>query len=123
MSMKFMSPSIISNLKQIANGQRPSHTLPNRLPNFSMVSLGPTYGIITLNGLVLGNEGIAAAKFELTDAYGRIFRGDDQKRVAENQKLANISKVLGCINICCFCCPCSILYTSTVKRYNKNKFD
>jgi hypothetical protein len=32
-----------------------------------MVSLGPTYGIMALNGLVLGNEGMEAAKFDLTD--------------------------------------------------------
>jgi NADH dehydrogenase FAD-containing subunit len=121
MSMNFMMPFIINNLRQMSRGQRPSHTLPNRLHDFSMVSLGPTYGIMALNGLVIGNEGMAAAKFDLTDTYGRICKGDDRVRVSQNQNLAFIGKALGCINYCCCCCPCSILFTPTVKRHNKSK--
>lgn len=67
MSLAFLSPYIIANLKQIANGQRPSNQLPNKLLNMAMVSLGPTYGIMIANGLVIGNDGMAAGKFEVTD--------------------------------------------------------
>jgi len=89
----------------------------------SLVSLGPTYGIFALNGMVFGKDGMAAMKFELTDVYGRICNGDEQRRVAENRKIGIINKLLGCANCFCYCCPCSIRYTPTVKRINRDKHE
>lgn len=81
--------------------------------------MGPTYGILTVNGLVLGQDGIAAGKFEVMDATSRVVSGDERERHAQNQKIATITKVLSCINCICFCCPCSVWYSSNSKALNR----
>jgi hypothetical protein len=62
---------------------------------------------------------MAAAKFDLTDEYGRIISGDERERVSSKNKIATIGKVLTCIDMTCCCCPCSSFYASSTKAKNR----
>jgi hypothetical protein len=75
-TIAFLAPYIAKNLQQIAVGQRPSNQLPERLPFFCGVSLGPEYGIMILNGLVSGNNSLGKAKFDVTDKFAKLVSGD-----------------------------------------------
>ena len=50
--------------------------IPSRIPFFAPVSLGPTYGIMIMNGLVSAGEGMGKGKFEYTDVYEGLCNGD-----------------------------------------------
>ncbi len=65
--LKFLSEYLYKNLVQHASGLRPSNQIPSTIPTMSIVSLGPSYGILILNGLVSYNNEAGKKKFEITD--------------------------------------------------------
>ena len=78
MAIALLVPYLAKNLAQIAHGQRPSNALPSRLPFMTMVSLGPSFGVVVMNGLVTSGDNIAKGKFDVTDAFGNLCKGDQE---------------------------------------------
>ena len=54
-NLKLLAPYIFKNIMQLANGLKPNHTIPSSLPYISITSLGPKYGIMSINGLVMAS--------------------------------------------------------------------
>jgi NADH dehydrogenase FAD-containing subunit len=68
-AIKNLAQYLQMNLVQIAHGQKPSHTIPDSIPHMEMISLGPEYAVLNINGLVTADPHAAKKKFELTDEY------------------------------------------------------
>ena len=90
MALSFLAPYLAKNLAQIAHGQRPTNTIPNRLPFMSLVSMGPAFGIMVMNGLVTSGDNIAKGKFDVTDAYEKLCKGDQETQVQWAKQLKSI---------------------------------
>lgn len=111
----FLTEYLSKNLQQLAVGQQPSHQLPSRLPFMSMISLGPQYGIMVMNGLVADGATMAKGKFDLTEAYAGLARGDPATIEKMKKQFNGVTKMLACINCLCCCCPCSTCFTPNSK--------
>jgi hypothetical protein len=74
--LSFLVPTLAKNLAQIAHGQKPSNTIPSKLPHLSPVSLGPNFGLMVINGIVASGEAFGKSKFEVTDAFEGLCKGD-----------------------------------------------
>lgn len=55
---------------------KPSNQIPNKITEMCMISIGPQYGIIVLNGLVMAGNDIAKGKFEILHETKKIRNGD-----------------------------------------------
>jgi hypothetical protein len=51
-AISFLIDTLVKNILQTANGQRPSNQIPNSINDMCVVSLGPNYGILAINGMV-----------------------------------------------------------------------
>jgi NADH dehydrogenase FAD-containing subunit len=51
-SIKFMASIVVNNILALAEGKKISETIPRALSFVAMVSMGPTYAIQVLNGMV-----------------------------------------------------------------------
>lgn len=103
-AIAFLNEYIVKNIIQTMAGRKPSNQIPSKIPFVCMVSLGPTFGVLTLNGLV-----------NAKDESKKIASGEPGALEAYHKKLNTIFKVFGCLNVCCCCCPCSICFTPTTK--------
>ena len=87
-----------------------------------VVSLGPTHGIMVLNGIVTMNNSLAKIKYEMTTENKKVRNGEEAVRAEQQSKFKKIGGALACINYCCCCCPCSSLFSRVKKPgYTKLK--
>jgi hypothetical protein len=84
-----------------------------------ILSLGPSHGIMILNGLVKYDNQIGKKKYEFVEMNGKIANGDQKAFDDSVKQLRGAKKFLGCITLCCCCCPCSNCFTTTKKSKAK----
>jgi len=81
----------------------------------SLISLGPSSGIMVVNGIATYNTELGKKKFEFTVLNGKIAAGDKKTFDEQLKSLQGFKKTLSCLTCCCCCCPCTNCYTSTTK--------
>ena len=85
-SMKFLAPFLSDNVTAVAQGKQPQNKIPQKLPVYVAISLGPKDGIFVQNDVAQASEAAALSKFDYTDMYIKMFGGSvelikDQKKV------------------------------------------
>lgn len=80
-----------------------------------MLSLGPSFGIFRLNGIVKAGEGVSKDKFTYAEHRARTYQGDLAVFEKDKKQIASISGLLNCLTCCCCCCPCSNTKSKTKK--------
>ena len=63
-SLKFLAQYVAKNITAIATGQKPSFYLPFDMPFWRLISVGPKYGLLCINGMVKDGEEAIKAKRE-----------------------------------------------------------
>lgn len=66
MLIKQLSATLYKNLLAIALGQEPSNPIPRAAQRMALITLGPTQGILVVNGLTTMGE-FGKRKIEATD--------------------------------------------------------
>jgi hypothetical protein len=66
---RFLIPTAVQNIIDHASGKRPVHSIPNSIPFFSLISLGPTHAIQCLNGIASIDPKAGAMKFDMARDY------------------------------------------------------
>lgn len=84
-SIKFLAPFIYENIVSVALGKKPAKKIPMKLPIFAGISLGPSNGIFIMNEKVMESEDAGKSKFDYTDKYIQMFKGD--VKLIQDQKL------------------------------------
>ena len=113
--MTFLGPYLVKNLSQIAHGQRPSNPIPNKLPFMVIVSLGPSHGVMIMNGMVNLSDTMGQMKFQITDEFERLCKGDLTVEAEQAKRHGIMKKAFCCMNFLCCCCPCAIWHSPTKK--------
>jgi len=89
--------------------------IPSKLPHVAPVSLGPSFGMMIMNGVVFAGEAIGKGKFEVTDVFEGLCKGDKQVQAAWDKRQKSLKGFISCVDSFCCCCPCSTCYTSDKK--------
>eukprot|EP00347_Sterkiella_histriomuscorum_P014384 403361073 len=114
--LKWIAPYVFKNIMQHASGQQPQFTIPNSLPTLCMVSLGPNWGVLNINGMSTIGDKHGKTKFEITEESMKIMGGDHQLVQKGKKRLNGVKSFLSCITCCCCCCPISNCYTVTERK-------
>ena len=115
-AMKWMAPYIYQNIIAVGTGKQPSAVIPSTLPTVCVVSLGPDYGLMNLNGIISLNNKNGKMKFQVTADSINVMKGDLELAKKKKKELNGIKSFLSCMTCMCCCCPCSNCYTVVEKR-------
>ena len=75
-SLKFLGFTLEKNLQALINGQPITEAIPNTLPVFAAVSIGPSFGMFIMNGNVIAGDENGKAKYDFHSTWIKIFKGD-----------------------------------------------
>jgi hypothetical protein len=75
-SLKFLGFTLEKNLQALINGQPIAEAIPNTLPIFAAVSIGPAFGMFIMNGNVIPGDENGKAKYDFHTTWIKIFKGD-----------------------------------------------
>ena len=75
-SIKFLAQFLESNLQKVVSGKTDLVSIPDKIPLFAAVSIGPSYGLFVMGDNVMPGDENGKAKYQFAETWVKVFKGD-----------------------------------------------